>query len=191
MNPVTLLRLGDADRGVLDLLRAELAGELGLPVVLSEATPDISGFFDQERLQFNSTGIVRLLHGMFAKDPPRAEVQDIRAPKVLGVLADDLFIPVLTFVFGEAQLGGTAAVVSYHRLQNERYGLPRDPARMMERLVKESLHELGHTFGLVHCMSQECVMHASTDVEDIDLKGDAFCRACKGAMESGRNDGVR
>ena len=45
--------------------------------------------------------------------------------RVLGVTACDLFVPVLTFVFGEAQLDGNCAVVSTARLQEEFYGLPR------------------------------------------------------------------
>jgi archaemetzincin len=47
-------------------------------------------------------------------------------------------------------LGGTAAVVSSHRLANEFYGLPKDARRFHERTAKEVVHELGHLFGLVH-----------------------------------------
>ncbi len=71
--------------------------------------------------------------------------------RVLGVAGVDLFIPVLTYVFGEAQLGGRAAVVSLHRLDEEMYGLPPNPKRLFQRLVTEAVHELGHTYDLVHC----------------------------------------
>ena len=69
--------------------------------------------------------------------------------RVLAVTDVDLFIPVLTFVYGEAQLGGRAAVVSTARLSVE----PRAPTTpaVARRLVKETVHELGHTFGLLHC----------------------------------------
>ena len=43
---------------------------------------------------------------------------------MLGVTAVDLYIPILTFVFGEAQMGGPCSIVSYHRLRQEFYGLP-------------------------------------------------------------------
>jgi archaemetzincin len=98
--------------------------------------------------------------------------------RVLGVAGVDLFVPVLTFVYGEAQLSGRAAVVSLHRLRPEAYGLPVDDGLLMERLEKEAVHELGHTFGRVHCDEPQCVMHASTWVEEIDLKGAAFCAGC-------------
>ena len=68
----------------------------------------------------------------------------------------DLFIPVLTFVYGEAQLGGRAAVVSTARLAVEQGR--HDPALVAERIVKECVHELGHTFGLLHCDTPGCVM---------------------------------
>ncbi|TPW11234.1 MAG: peptidase, zinc-dependent [bacterium] len=90
-----------------------------------------------------------------------------------------LFIPVLSFVFGEAQLDGPAAVVSTWRLDPVAYGLPGDAARLQERLAKEITHELGHTLGLYHCRQFECVMRSSTDVEEIDLKRGVFCPECR------------
>jgi archaemetzincin len=102
--------------------------------------------------------------------------------RILGVLGEDLFIPILTYVFGEAQLGGRVAVVSYHRLQSERYGLAPDRGLLHERLLKESLHELGHLGGLIHCSDLECVMHISTYVEDIDMKPAAFCSSCRAML---------
>jgi archaemetzincin len=85
---------------------------------------------------------------------------------------------VLTFVFGQSQLDGSGAVVSIHRLRPEYYGLPRDEGLTVERAIKEAVHELGHAFGLVHCPDYTCVMHASTYVEEVDLKGSGYCDAC-------------
>ena len=95
----------------------------------------------------------------------------------------DLFIPVLTFVFGQAQLDGPGALVSTHRLRNEYYGLPRDRERLVERTIKEVVHEVGHSFGLVHCQDYNCVMHASTYVEDVDLKSSRFCPSCQSQLQ--------
>jgi archaemetzincin len=98
--------------------------------------------------------------------------------RVIGIIGTDLFIPVLTFVFGEAQLAGQAAIVSTHRLGNEPMGLVTRPGQLLDRLVKEAVHELGHTYGLVHCRDGRCVMASSTYVEEIDLKGADFCLDC-------------
>ena len=98
--------------------------------------------------------------------------------RLLGVTDLDLYIPILTFVFGEAQLGGKSAVVSYHRLRQESYGLPADTDILANRLLIEAVHELGHTLHLTHCHDYRCVMAASHAVEWIDIKDSGFCEEC-------------
>ncbi len=98
----------------------------------------------------------------------------------------DLFVPVLTFVFGEAQVNGKAAVVSSYRLRDELYGLPKNPKRLKERLEKEAIHELAHTFGLIHCRNPECVMHSYTYAEEVDFKSKDFCSSCSALLEGKR-----
>ena len=96
------------------------------------------------------------------------------------ILTDvDLYIPVLTFVFGEAQLSGNYSVVSVCRLHEEFYSEKTDEALLKERTMKEILHELGHNFGLKHCLDWDCVMHSSTSIEEVDIKGNSFCKNCK------------
>lgn len=154
----------------------------------------VTGFvekaFDDSRGQYNSTDIIRQLlenqsdteHGYFVRNVPVLR-QPIYLPtlqsKILGITSVDLFVPVLTYVFGEAQLEGTACVVSTYRLDNTIYGLPADPVLFFERTLKESVHELGHTYGLYHCRNLECAMHSSTAVEDIDVKGGLLCGECR------------
>lgn len=104
--------------------------------------------------------------------------------KILAITGSDLFVPVLTYVFGEAQLDGPAAVVSSCRLDEQFYGMPENKVLSEQRLIKEVVHELGHTFGLVHCRRYDCVMHSSTAVEEIDLKSEDFCTECEGELES-------
>jgi archaemetzincin len=131
-------------------------------------------YYAPERGQYNATLVLaRLLRYL---PEPQA--------KIVGLTNVDLFIPVLTFVFGQAQLEGPGALVSTYRLRNEFYGLPPDAGLLRDRTIKEVVHELGHTFGLVHCRDYECVMHASTYVEEIDLKGPGFCSACRGGLHA-------
>ncbi len=105
--------------------------------------------------------------------------------KILGITDHDLFVPGMNFVFGEAQLQGRAAIVSTHRLREEFYGLPPDPRLMFERTLKEALHELGHTYGLMHCPTPGCVMHASAGVGAVDLKKSRFCTNCQALLAVG------
>ena len=98
---------------------------------------------------------------------------------VVGVI----FEPATDYMYtavkdGEAQLNGPAAIVSITRLRNEFYGLPKNDTLLRERMEKEAIHELGHTFGLVHCRNDLCVMRPSTYVENIDLKPPQLCYSC-------------
>ena len=162
--PIYLVKHGD----LLAPLAASLEKTFRLPVRTRRAWFDIELSYDPSREQYNSTHLL----GQLLKSPFRG------AERTLGVVAFDLFIPVLTYVFGEAQLDGVAALVSTYRLQNEAYGLPPDRELLFSRLEKESIHELGHTYGLYHCPDQACVMHSSTYAEQIDLKSGSFCMQC-------------
>ena len=176
MKPIVLVPLGDADRTLVSDLRDALEQKLVAPVEVREAALDLERFYSTERVQYNSSEIIQALQRF---SPP---LTDGKHSKVLAVVREDLFIPILTYVFGEAELDGEFAVVSYHRLQNAAYGLPPNPALEFDRLLKEALHEVGHTLGLIHCTSLDCVMHTSTYVEDIDLKQASFCPSCTAFM---------
>jgi len=127
--------------------------------------------YNLERNQYYSTTLLGRL-GECNRSP------DLSA-RILGVSSVDLFVPVLTFVFGEAQLEGNRAIVSYYRLSE-----PQRPELLPERLTKEAVHELGHTFGLRHCHNWECVMSSSHSVERLDIKSARFCDRCAQVVQS-------
>jgi len=159
----------------LDHLIAVLAERFTVDVRVRAARFDPESSFDPSRGQYDSTRLLRQLLDSSGADGGR----------ILGVTTVDLFVPVLTYVFGEAQLGGRAAIVSSHRLATEIYGMDANEPLVIDRLSKEAVHELGHTFGLVHCPDPGCVMHASTYVEEIDLKPSTFCTRCLRAVRDG------
>jgi len=166
-----LLPVGDVDPGLLEGLAPALADAFRIPCRIrqGDARMDPQFAFHAERGQHHSSEILQAMQS-----------HSRNAWRVLGVTAVDLYIPILTFVFGEAQMGGPCALVSYHRLQQPFYGLPQDPGLLLERLVKESVHEVGHTFDLTHCRDYSCAMAPSHAVEWIDLKDAALCAECEG-----------
>lgn len=154
--------------GEIERLRDRLEALFRTKVNISRFEFDYRAFFNLARSQYSSSAIIERLEKDLSGD----------ACKVLAVTGLDLYIPVLTFVFGEARLNGRCAVVSSYRLDNKFYGLPDNPALLSDRLIKEAIHELGHTFGLLHCHNPECVMKSSTYVEEIDFKSSRFCEKC-------------
>ena len=141
-------------------------------VTIRRASLKIRDAYDGSRHQTNSTALLaQILAGGLRPSEKQIAVVDV-----------DLFIPILTFVFGEAQLLGSAAIVSTHRLSNQSYGLAPDSGLLLRRLQKEIVHELGHTFGLYHCRYFECVMRSSTYVEEIDMKLSTPCANCSAML---------
>jgi archaemetzincin len=169
VNEVLLLWIGQKEPApdLLDGVHRSVAREFEVPVRL-RVSPDRPGdAFDPRRGQHSSTRILAWL-----KD------RHDGARRVLGVTDADLFIPILTFVFGEAQLGGRAAVVSTARL-GDASQIPGMAARIALRLQKEAVHELGHTFGLLHCADERCAMARSPSLRHVDAKSPALCRTCR------------
>jgi archaemetzincin len=167
----------EADREALAIVRESLADQFGCAVREVEL-PAIDFTFEPARAQYASIAVLEML--------VRAAPAD--AAKLLAVTARDLFIPVLTFVFGQAQLNGRVGVVSLARLRQEFYGLPSDRDVFLQRAVKEALHETGHLWGLVHCADRACAMSLSTGVRQIDSKQPAFCGPCRDRVRPSRGE---
>lgn len=127
---------------------------------------DINFAYNRQRRQYNAEKILNKLK--------RRE-----GFRVLGVTAVDLYVPELNFVFGVAEYKGTAALISLNRLRPEFYGEPPNEKKFSERIIKEAVHELGHTFSLEHCPESSCVMHFSNSILDTDIKREDFCHVCR------------
>jgi archaemetzincin len=168
MKKLQLLPVGTIDARLLEWLAQALQEKFRLPAEVLSPFLDPSFALHAERQQYHSSEILARMQGYINSNTWR----------LLGITPFDLYIPILTFVFGEAQLGGSAAVVSYHRLQQEFYGLPADVDLLANRLLIEAVHELGHTLSLTHCRDYQCVMAPSHAVEWIDIKDSGFCEDC-------------
>jgi len=153
----------------IEELKKSIYSVFGYHTKVANLDINLEKTFDRTRCQYNSSQILLQI----ISRPPADAV------KVLGVVNVDLFIPILTFVFGEAQLRGIGSVIALHRLNNIFYGLSEDRELLGERLVKEAIHELGHNFGLIHCSNQICVMKSSTYVEEVDQKSNEMCGRCQ------------
>lgn len=161
--------LGAMEKDHIIRVMGEMDGIYPHAIRLLKEEVDLRPAYSPERNQYHATLILAsLLRNL--PDP---------SSKILGITSVDLFVPVLTFVFGQAQLDGPGALLSTFRLRNAFYGLPPNEDLLLDRTLKESVHELGHTFGLVHCSDAECVMSSSTYVEEVDLKADWYCPQCE------------
>jgi len=168
MKVLQLLPVGVTDMRLLEWLAESLQEKFRVRTHILSPMVDVGFALHAERQQHHSSEILGGMQSYLTRD----------TWKLLGITGLDLYIPILTFVFGEAQVGGCSALVSYHRLRQEFYGLPEDKDMLANRLLIESVHELGHTLRLTHCEDYRCAMAASHAVEWIDIKDSGYCEAC-------------
>jgi len=167
-----VVEVGTVSPEPLQWIQAAAAEWFPFPIRLMDRLPIPKEAYNASRGQYESVEVMKLL----ARSAPRD------AARILGVTEADLAIPMLSFLFGQAQLDGQVAVVSLCRLRQEFYGMPEDRALFRERTVKETLHELGHTFGLTHCHDSRCPMSLATDIALVDAKGERYCSRCGGRL---------
>jgi archaemetzincin len=168
---IKIVPVGAVDPNVLAYLALTLPEKFNRPCVEMHVNVNIEKAYHSKRKQYHSTQLLAQLREI-----------SIGESKTLGVTDLDLFIPIFTFVFGEAQVGGCAALMSTRRLHQESYGLPEDTRLLFGRAEKEAVHELGHAYGLAHCRSFDCVMRFSNSVEQVDLKPGHFCQLCEAQL---------
>ena len=97
---------------------------------------------------------------------------------ILLVVSQDLFNCGHCALFGLARESTGIAVVSTARLANEYYGLDACDDDLIDRIVKEGAHEVGHLMGLVHCPDRECIMFCPDTLDELNGKKKSFCDAC-------------
>jgi len=158
--------IGEIPLWMSDTIVKDVGEFFGFSARVEKVLDDILFAYDAERNQYHSTKILEKL----AKKAPEDCI------KIIAVTKEDLFIPILTHVYGEAQLGGKACIISIARLIADLEVWIVNKG--CKRIVKEAIHELGHTFDLRHCEDEICIMHYCRRLEDVDKKSNQFCRYC-------------
>jgi archaemetzincin len=176
---IVISPIGSQDSEVLSLLGRDIGRFFGFETEIIPLLENIDFAIDFKRNQYHSTVILEKL----------AEQAPDDTLKILAITEFDLFIPIFTYVFGEAQLGGKACIISTHRLSQELPPMEREEGFKI-RVVKEALHELGHTFKLKHCKEKHCIMRYSRSIEDVDNKSKELCRYCRRLLDD-EMDGIR
>ncbi len=166
---IYILPIGNINNQFLESLRVKLEDHIDLPCRLMQSIDSPEYAFNPERGQYHSLEILKRILNHSPED----------AIRILGLCTVDLYVPILTFIFGQAQINGLAAIVSLRRLDEKFYGMAFNNEIIFQRAVKEVIHELGHTFGLAHCESPQCVMSLSIKVEQVDQKEVEFCDGCQ------------
>lgn len=165
---IDLLPVGDIEYDILLQLKDRLHKMFGCPVAIKDTMPVPRGAYVQDRKQYLSDTI--LGHLLAFKQS---------GAYILGITDINLYTQGLNFVFGQADVAGGVSVISLHLLRQENFGLAADNDLLLERALKEAVHELGHNLGMGHCQDGSCVMHFSNSLIDTDVKNSYFCKRCQ------------
>jgi len=154
--------MGKIDMTAVSVIAANLQAVLGLNTQILPVQPEPEYAFLARRGQYDGG---KILHAL-------AAISDGSQFR-LAVVSVDIFTPILTFVFGESQLGGKAAVVSLFRAKS------KNLEQSYNRAAKIAIHEIGHLLGIVHCRTPDCLMGFSNNLEKLDSLPLRFCQACE------------
>ncbi|MDP2931364.1 MAG: archaemetzincin family Zn-dependent metalloprotease [Chloroflexota bacterium] len=161
---------------IVEILEQSLAGIFGSGIHVRMRIGSLDYAYAPKRKQYLAPLILSSLRSLTA------------GVRCLGIVNVDLYSPGLNYILGEADIGSGVALISLYRLRPQVYGLPPDEKLYHNRIIKEAVHELGHTYYLNHCLDGKCVMHFSRGLADTDLKQVGFCQKCQKKLdEAGPN----
>jgi archaemetzincin len=168
-NAIGVLPVGFVPDLVLSIIVSNIEAYLKLtPEIVPPFDPPVMAY-NNNRGQFDAGKMIQAF----------SELDLQQYGKVIAVFMEDLFVPIVTHVYGEAQQGGKFAIISLFRLAPNPSRVNSNPSSTLyERAVKIALHEIGHLYNLLHCEDTKCLMHFSDSLEDLDATPIFFCRYC-------------
>lgn len=161
---IVLQPVGQIDPGLLEALRQGLCSVIGYSVSINPRIAVPEQAYDAARDQCLADTLIEELYPLRKK-----------GSYLLGVTAVNLYATDKNFVFGEASPMMETAVISLYLLGGP--GVSKE--LLLERAVKEAVHEVGHLMGMDHCDNGQCVMHFSGSLIDTDVKNNYFCANCR------------
>lgn len=165
---IKIVPLGDIEGGLLLEVAMQVSTTFRTTVTVAETQQHHGSAYDPLRGQYLAESFLKFL------DVPEESI------RVLGITDVDLYLPNLNYVFGLADESRAVSLISISRFK-------KGNGKVVERAVKTAVHELGHTYGLVHCHDNKCVMYFSYNLSDTDYKGKEFCIKCQKTLDKSKN----
>lgn len=103
---------------------------------------------------------------------------------LMGITERDLYpIPEWNYVFGLASYENGVGVTSMYRFANGHLTDSNFNESTL-RLMKISSHEIGHMFGITHCLNANCVMNGTNTLSETDFHYARACSLCQRKLNS-------
>lgn len=168
MSKIILVLLSQIDFQIIEALSKSLEKTFYRPIEIKLEPGSLEYAYDTARKQYKSPLILSRLRRM----------KKSTGDKIMAVTDVDLYSPGYDFVYGEADVRAGVATLSINRLVTEGRDIPPDLSLIIERIIREATHEIGHLFGLGHCCDQKCVMRTCTCLSEVDEAQGGLCSEC-------------
>ncbi|MFX0072234.1 MAG: archaemetzincin family Zn-dependent metalloprotease [Candidatus Hermodarchaeota archaeon] len=176
---IYLQKIGEIDPVILIKLKKNLKWNFkGFSInvkISKDYLPLEESDYDRIRKQYDASAILKKLV---------KHISHKQYFRTLGIVDEDIYSRFLNFVFGiaiipkpEFRKFSGIALISITRLREIFYRRKDNDPLFELRVLKEAIHELGHTFGLKHC-DNRCVMKFSNHLADTDNKPPKYCEGC-------------
>ena len=156
--------VGEISPWLLEGISQSLYAAIGYTTSINLSVPVPPHAYDASRNQYLADILIEELYSYKKK-----------GAYLLGVTSVDLFTQGKNFIFGQASPMAGIAVISLYLLG----GIDVSVEVVMQRAIKEAVHEIGHLMGIGHCSNNRCVMHFSGSLIDTDVKDAFFCAGCQ------------
>lgn len=163
---IAILPLGIVNEETIKYVEQTIRDVFGTEVLCMSAEPLHSDDYALDRNQFKADNFLRFLPRKMPKN----------ASRIIAITESDMYGSGRTFVYGFAHIKNACAVVSTARLKQSWYDSgPENDALMYKRIYACVVHELGHTYGALHCEDAACIMHAVSNIEELDGLSTSYC----------------
>lgn len=163
---LAIVPVGTIRGSVLNTIKYEITNHIPYEKVVREQKINLPDSYDPVKKQYNADSFF-------------SETEASEHDSLLLVADTDMYLGPMDYVFGHYK--GKSGIVSLRRIDPS-WDDRDDPQTFRNRLINESVHQLGHTFGLSHC-KKKCVMKNVSDVIDVDRRSIGFCPACSKTLE--------
>ncbi len=153
-----------------------LAQELGMlfetEVIFGAKQPLPAASYNQYRSQHRANAFLETLQKLNLEG------------QVIGITNVDIYAPKFDYLFSITNTDTKIAVISVVRMKPVYYKMYQDETVYWLRVLKEAIHAAGRIYGIDHCFRQECVMHSSKTILNIDIKADRLCGDCRRLLQA-------
>lgn len=176
---IALQPIGNIPENTLNILKHNIEEQYHSTVIILPKTSLPDSFINYEKgRRYSATLAIRYLKDLMpdtAKYITGITNEDIYTTKQdkWGKIKQPAYKYKVWGIFGLGYKPGSSCIISTARLHCN------DKDKYIARIIRVTLHEIGHNHGLDHCKNKHCLMTDAVEtIATVDNAGDSLCNNC-------------